>query len=57
MIPYHTIPSTALCTTILTETVQYDTENGCKGVYLLLLDASKAFDKVVFDMLFNELIK
>ena len=38
-------------------TIQYYTENGCKGVYLLLLDASKTFDKVVFDMLFNELIK
>ena len=50
--------STVLCTTMVTETIQYFyTENGCKGVLLLLLDASKAFDKVVFDMLFNELIK
>ena len=49
--------STVLCTTMVTETIQYYTENGCKGVFLLLLDASKAFDKVVFHMLFNELIK
>ena len=42
---------------MVTETIQYYTENGCKCVFLLLLDASKAFDKVVFHMLFNELIK
>ena len=47
---------TVLCTTMVTETIQYYTENGCKGVYLLLLDVSKAFDKVMFDILFNELI-
>ena len=50
-------PSTVLCTTMVTKTIQYYTEIGCKGVYLLLLDASKAFGKVVFAMLFNELIK
>ena len=49
--------STVLCTTMVTETIQYYTENGCKSVFLLLLDASKSFDKVVFHMLFNELIK
>ena len=49
--------STVLCTTMVTETIQYYTVNGCKGVFLLLLDASKAFDKVVFHMLFNKLIK
>ena len=38
---------------MVTETIQYYTENGYKGVFLLLLDASKAFDKVVFHMLFN----
>ena len=39
------------------ETVQYYTENGGKPVYVLLLDASKTFDKVAFnvDLLFNEL--
>ena len=42
---------------MVTETIQYYTENGCKGVFLLLLDVSKAFDKVVFHMLFNELSK
>ena len=35
--------------------VQYYTENGAKPVYVLLLDASKAFDKVAFNVLFNEL--
>ena len=48
--------STVLFTTMVIETIQYYAENGCKGVNLLLLDA-KAFDKVVFDMLFNELIR
>ena len=42
---------------MVTETIQYYTENGCKGAFLLLLDVSKAFDKVVFHMLFSELIK
>ena len=42
---------------MITETIQYYTEIGCKGVFLLLLNASKDFDKVVFDMLFNELFK
>ena len=42
---------------MVTETIQYYTENGCKGVFLLLLDASKAFEKVVFHILFNVLIK
>ena len=42
---------------MVTETIQYYTENGCKGVFLLLLDASKVFDKVVLHMLFHELIK
>ena len=48
---------TVLCTTMVTETIQYYTENDCKNVFLLLLDASKVFDKVMFHMLFNELIK
>ena len=43
-----------LCT-MANETVQYYTENGAKPVYVLLLDASKAFDKVAFNVLFNEL--
>ena len=40
---------------MVNETVQYYTENGCKPVYALLLDASKAFDKVAFNVLFNKL--
>ena len=47
--------STVLCSTIVNEIVQYYTENGAKPVYVLLLDASKAFDKVAFNVLFNEL--
>ena len=47
---------TVLCSTMVNETVQYyNTENGAKPVYVLLLDASKAFDKVAFNVLFNEL--
>ena len=40
---------------MVNETVQYYTENGAKPVYVLLLDASKAFDKVAFNVSFNEL--
>ena len=47
--------STVLCSTMVIETAQYYTENGAKRVYVLLLDASKAFDKVVLNVLFNEL--
>ena len=39
---------------MVNETVQYYTENGAKPV--LLLDASKAFDNVAFNVLFNELV-
>jgi len=48
--------STVLCTTMVNETIQYYSVNGAKPVYLLLLDASKAFDKVSFCMLFNMLL-
>ena len=40
---------------MVNETVQYYTGNGGKPVYVLLLDASKAFDKVAFNVLFNKL--
>ena len=40
---------------MVNEIVQYYTENGAKPVYVLLLDASKAFDKVAFNVLFIEL--
>ena len=41
---------------MLIKTVQYYVEKGDKSVYVLLLDASKAFDKVSFDVLFNLLL-
>ena len=47
--------STVLCRTMVIETVQYYTENGARPVYVLLLEASKSFDKVAFNVLFNEL--
>ena len=45
--------STVLCSTMVNETVQYYTENGAKPVYVLLLDTSKAFDKVAFNMFYS----
>ena len=48
--------STVLCTTMVNETIQYYYSNGAKSVYLLLLDASKVFDKVSFYTLFNMLL-
>ena len=47
--------STVLCSTMVNKTVQYYAENGGKPVYVLLLDASKAFENVAFNVLFNEL--
>ena len=38
---------------MINETIQYNSSNRAKPVYLLLLDASKAFDKVSFYTLFN----
>ena len=35
---------------MLNETIQYYSSNGAKHVYLLLVDASKAFDKVSFSL-------
>ena len=40
---------------MVNETVQYYTENGAKPVYVLLFDTPKAFDKVAFNVSFNEL--
>ena len=42
--------------TMVNETIQYYYSNGAKPVYILLLDASKAFDKVSFYTLFNTLL-
>ena len=41
---------------MVNETIQYSSSNGAKPVYLLLLDASKAFDKVSFYTLFTMLL-
>ena len=48
--------STVLCTTMVNETIQYYTEKGGRVVYLLLLDAFKAFDKVSYKKLFEMLL-
>ena len=48
--------STVLCPTMVNETIQYYTEKGGRAVYLLLLDASKAFDKVSYEKLFELLL-
>ena len=48
--------STVLCTTMLVETVQYYDENGRQPVYVLQLDATKAFDKVSYSRLCNVLL-
>ena len=47
--------STVLCSAMVNETVQSYTENGGKPMYVLLFGASKVFDKVAFNVLFNEL--
>ena len=41
---------------MLVETVQYYDENGRQPVYVLQLDASKAFDRVFYSRLFNVLL-
>ena len=46
--------STVICTALLIETIEYYVENG-SDCYLMLLDASKAFDHVEYVKLFNTL--
>ena len=41
---------------MVNETIQYYIENRGKAVYLLLLDASKAFDKVSYEKLVELLL-
>ena len=45
-----------LCTTMVSETIKYHSSNAATPVYLSLLDASKAFDKVTLYTLFNMLV-
>ena len=48
--------STSQCTFVVNETIQYYI-NGGSNVYTMMLDASKAFDRVQYFKLFNLLIK
>ena len=45
------------CSTMVNETIQYYIKKGGKRIYLLLLDATKAFDKVSYKVLFDILLK
>ena len=45
----------ALCTQLFKETVAYFTSNNCT-VYCILLDASKAFDRVCYAKLFLKML-
>ena len=47
--------STTMCTFMVKETISYYVNNG-STVHVLLLDASKAFDRVNYCMLFQKLI-
>ena len=49
--------STVLCSTMVNETIQYYIEKGGKRIYVLLLDATKAFDKVSYKVLVDILLK
>ena len=48
--------STTLCTFLVAETIQYYVNNG-SNVFTLLMDASKAFDRVKYSKLFRLLRK
>ena len=48
--------STSLCSFLVTETIQYYQARG-SNVYMLLLDATKAFDRVQYSKLFKLLIE
>ena len=45
-----------LCSTMLIETIQCYDVNGRQAVYVLFLDASKAFDRVCYSESFNILL-
>ena len=46
-----------LCNHDYIRTIQYYIEKGGKRIYVLLLDATKAFDKVSYKVLFDILLK
>lgn len=48
--------STSLCTFIVAETIQYYRNQG-SNVYALLIDATKAFDRVQYSKIFNLLLQ
>ena len=52
---YKSQHSTALCSLVYLETLQYYRQNGSQ-VYSCLLDASMAFDRIHYEKLFNILI-
>ena len=52
---YKAHSSTMMCTSILLETIQFYTSNKSQ-VYALFIDASKAFDRVCHEKLFNILL-
>ena len=52
---YKSQHSTALCSVVYLETLQYNRQHGSQ-VYSCLLDASKAFDRIHYGKLFNILI-
>ena len=47
--------STSLCSYLITETIQYYQTRG-SNVYMMLLDATKVFDRVKYSKLFNLLL-
>ncbi len=47
--------STTMCTTVANEVVQHYKNNGT-DVHVCLLDASKAFDRICFNNLFQQLL-